>query len=370
MAHSLGLYIYLRPGPYFTNEWNGGGVPSWLIPLTTKESIEADGLYNLRTPDPDYLEVSARYLNELNQVVSPYFIENGGPIILYSVENEYDWFEAIFEGEKAFTHEGKPERPQEQVLNTGEYLGQLRDVVRQSSETLPITTCPGKPEVSGMGDVEGVVPMPNIYCSDYLEKRALDIVTSMHDPEQFGGAYVNYPSATTETNRQPAMMKRLVMGGLDGYFGFNIFGSHQEGRNNAVVAQVNGPDTRCYGNSPSALGAFQPETIFDWNLDHALSGVVSPSVGDCHHGLDYGGIVSRSGVVRPPVLQFRRKDSSSMIFNTSSVVKSTQIAAAVGDGSTKTTACPLTTDPSAPLRDGGSITTGTKEMTARRYSAS
>ena len=88
MAHSLGLYIYLRPGPYFTNEWNGGGVPSWLIPMTTKDSIEADGLYNLRTPDPDYIEISARYLNELNQVVSPYFIENGGPIILYSVENE------------------------------------------------------------------------------------------------------------------------------------------------------------------------------------------------------------------------------------------------------------------------------------------
>ncbi|MBT6433867.1 MAG: hypothetical protein HOK28_12280 [Deltaproteobacteria bacterium] len=306
IAHALGLYIYLRPGPYFTNEWNGGGVPSWLIPHTTKDSLEEDGLYNLRTADPDYLAVSARYLNALNQVVSPYFIENGGPIILYSVENEYDWFETIFEGEKAFTLDGKPERPSEQALNTGEYLGELRDIVRQSTETLPITTCPGKPEVSGMGDVEGVVPMPNIYCSDYLEKRAMDIVTSMHDPEQFGGAYVDYPSATTETNRQPAMMKRLVMGGLDGYFGFNIFGSHQEGRNNSVVAQVNGPDTRCYGNSPAALGAFQPETIFDFTIDNLLAGFVSPVVGYFHNVIDYGGIVSPSGVMRPQFYQFRR----------------------------------------------------------------
>ena len=306
MAHELGLYIYLRPGPYFTNEWNGGGVPSWLIPHTTKDSLEEDGLYNLRTADPDYLAISARYLNELNRVVSPYFIENGGPIILYSVENEYDWFETIFEGEKAFTLDGKPERPTEQQLQTKEYLGELRDVVRQSSETLPITTCPGKPEVSGMGDVEGIVPMPNIYCSDYLEKRAMDIVTSMHDPEQFGGAYVDFPSATTETSRQPAMMKRLVMGGLDGYFGFNIFGSHQEGRNNSVVAQVNGPDVRCYGNSPASLSAFQPETIFDFTIDNLLAGFVSPVVGYFHNVIDYGGIVTPSGVMKPQFYQFRR----------------------------------------------------------------
>ena len=73
-----------------------GGVPEWLLPYTTKESQDADGLYNLRTPDPDYLAVSARYLHALMR----WFLHTLLKMVdlyLYSVENEYDWFEDIFE---------------------------------------------------------------------------------------------------------------------------------------------------------------------------------------------------------------------------------------------------------------------------------
>ena len=82
-------------------------------------------------------------------------------------------------------------------------------------------------------------------------KRAFDIVQSMHKSRAVRWCLCELSKRSTETNRLPTMMKRLIMGGLDVYFGFNIFGSHQEGRNNSVVAQVNGPDTRCYGNTPS-----------------------------------------------------------------------------------------------------------------------
>ena len=68
MAHDAGLYIYLRPGPYFTNEWDGGGLPAWLFEISTKDSIEEDGRPNLRTADPDFLYYVERYFNQLNDV--------------------------------------------------------------------------------------------------------------------------------------------------------------------------------------------------------------------------------------------------------------------------------------------------------------
>ena len=55
LCKELGLYVYLRPGPYITNEMDGGGVPAWLMAKSTKKDIAADGKPNLRTHDPDYL---------------------------------------------------------------------------------------------------------------------------------------------------------------------------------------------------------------------------------------------------------------------------------------------------------------------------
>ena len=33
----LGLWVYLRPGPYICNEWDGGGMPTWLY---TRKGVE------------------------------------------------------------------------------------------------------------------------------------------------------------------------------------------------------------------------------------------------------------------------------------------------------------------------------------------
>lgn len=64
LAKGLGLYVMLRPGPYFTNEYDGGGVPAWVLARTTKKTRAADGLINLRTNDPDYLALVERYQEE------------------------------------------------------------------------------------------------------------------------------------------------------------------------------------------------------------------------------------------------------------------------------------------------------------------
>ena len=54
------------------------------------------------------------------------------------------------------------------------------------------------------------------------------------------------------------------------------------------------------------LSAFQPSTIFDISFDNLLGGFVSPIVGYFHNVVDYGGIVTPSGVMRPQFHQFRR----------------------------------------------------------------
>ncbi len=86
LCEDMGLYVYFRPGPYITNEMDGGGIPGWLTAMSTKKDIAADGKPNLRTHDPDYLNYAGRYLRRLNAEVRDYFADRGGPIILYSLE--------------------------------------------------------------------------------------------------------------------------------------------------------------------------------------------------------------------------------------------------------------------------------------------
>ncbi|KAI9371729.1 glycoside hydrolase superfamily [Aspergillus egyptiacus] len=80
IAKELGLYITYRPGPYSNAEANGGGFPGW---LTT-------GQYGpLRDNNTEYTKAWKRYSGAVVDYVHPYLITNGGPIILWQLENEY-----------------------------------------------------------------------------------------------------------------------------------------------------------------------------------------------------------------------------------------------------------------------------------------
>ncbi|CAK9064148.1 Beta-galactosidase (Acid beta-galactosidase) (Lactase), partial [Durusdinium trenchii] len=247
---------------------DGGGVPGWLMDRTTKKSRAADGLVNLRTDDPDFLAYVKRYFGRLNDVIRPYLASNGGPIILYSVENEYNWFETFHEVDKLFWHEGGPERGLGAVVPTRAYLSALRDFVINDAIDVPITTCPGDGKTSGMAATPGIIPMPNVYNGlggEMPEKVAYDLLKDMHNPANYGGAYANFPSGTTETDRDPARIKRMIMGGFDGTFAFNVVGMHTEGYRNSVVLAVN-------------AGNWQ-ETVFDFsNIDNIISLFLSPTV--------------------------------------------------------------------------------------------
>ncbi|NQX35068.1 glycoside hydrolase family 35 protein [Herbiconiux sp. VKM Ac-2851] len=75
-----GMHAIVRPGPYICAEWDNGGLPSWLF---------TSGTVGVRRDESQYLAAVQRYLEQLAPVLVPRQIDNGGPIILVQIENEY-----------------------------------------------------------------------------------------------------------------------------------------------------------------------------------------------------------------------------------------------------------------------------------------
>ncbi|WP_281310357.1 beta-galactosidase [Flavobacterium flavigenum] len=80
IAKSEGLYVILRPGPYACGEWEFGGYPWWL--QNNPDLV-------IRTNNKAFLEACKTYLEQLSAVVKGYFSNQGGPIIMVQVENEF-----------------------------------------------------------------------------------------------------------------------------------------------------------------------------------------------------------------------------------------------------------------------------------------
>lgn len=80
LCQEAGLYVILRPGPYVCAEWEMGGLPWWLL---NKEDIR------LRENDPYFLERVERFEKAVAAQVADMTIDNGGPILMIQVENEY-----------------------------------------------------------------------------------------------------------------------------------------------------------------------------------------------------------------------------------------------------------------------------------------
>ncbi|MER8182368.1 beta-galactosidase [Kitasatospora sp. NPDC094015] len=128
LAAAEGLHVLLRPGPYICAEWEGGGLPSWLL---TEDGIE------LRSRDPRFLRAVDGYLADLLPAVAPYLATRGGPVLAVQLENEYGAY-----GE-----------------DTG-YLAALADLLRGHGVDVPLFTC-DQPADLARGGLDGVLRTAN-----------------------------------------------------------------------------------------------------------------------------------------------------------------------------------------------------------------
>ena len=80
IAQKNGMYVIVCPGPYVCAEWEMGGLPWWLL---KKKDIK------LRERDPYFMERVKIFEEKVGEQLKPLTIQNGGPIIMMQVENEY-----------------------------------------------------------------------------------------------------------------------------------------------------------------------------------------------------------------------------------------------------------------------------------------
>ncbi|CAJ0582137.1 unnamed protein product, partial [Mesorhabditis spiculigera] len=83
LAEQKQLYTLLRIGPYICAEWENGGLPWWLL---KRENISQ------RTSDPKFTSAVEKWFEVLLPKIKPYLRENGGPVLMVQVENEYGSF--------------------------------------------------------------------------------------------------------------------------------------------------------------------------------------------------------------------------------------------------------------------------------------
>jgi len=82
LAHEMGFWVIVRPGPYICAEFERGGFPRWIIARN----------FPLRSMHPDSLKSSKYWYDHVLPLIRRYQITNGGPIILMQIENEYDFW--------------------------------------------------------------------------------------------------------------------------------------------------------------------------------------------------------------------------------------------------------------------------------------
>nr|XP_023026961.1 beta-galactosidase-1-like protein 3 [Leptinotarsa decemlineata] len=79
-AQQEDLFAIVRPGPFICAEFEFGGFPSWLL---REDDIE------VRTSNPVYMKFVTRFFNVLLPILASLQFINGGPILMFQVENEY-----------------------------------------------------------------------------------------------------------------------------------------------------------------------------------------------------------------------------------------------------------------------------------------
>ncbi|VDL83671.1 unnamed protein product [Nippostrongylus brasiliensis] len=80
IASELGMYSLVRLGPYVCGEWENGGLPWWLL---NKD------ITMMRTSEKNFKAVVQKWFSVLLPIIKPLLRQNGGPVLMVQIENEY-----------------------------------------------------------------------------------------------------------------------------------------------------------------------------------------------------------------------------------------------------------------------------------------
>ena len=151
LAQKNGMYVIVRPGPYVCAEWEMGGLPWWLL---KKKDIR------LREQDPYFMERVKIFEQKVGEQLSPLTIQNGGPIIMVQVENEY----GSYGEDKA-------------------YISEIRDIVREAFSPQGKNILNGKSNQASLpsgGTEGGLLFFQCDWASNFTKNGLDDLVWTMN----------------------------------------------------------------------------------------------------------------------------------------------------------------------------------------------
>ena len=144
-----GMRAIVRPGPYICAEWVNGGLPAW---LTAEPGV------GIRRSEPRYLAAVSRYLREVYAIVAPRQLDNGGPVVLVQIENEY----GAYGDDK-------------------DYLRALVDVTRAAGIVVPLTTV-DQPQPTMLENGS----LPDLHRTASFGSRAVERLATLREYQKTG----------------------------------------------------------------------------------------------------------------------------------------------------------------------------------------
>lgn len=193
------MFVVARPGPYICSEWDGGGIPAWI--LTAGSPI--------RQEDATFLAATAEWYAKILPVIASHEITRGGTVVLFQIENELDFFDCP---------------------NPAAYMEKLRRLAREGGITVPITGCAGQGDVKrATGLVPGIVPTYNFYPD--AADSSFDGVASLASETI---ASLDLPLLISETGGDHFLLRREFANGARLLGAYNQVGGVNFGFSNSV----------------------------------------------------------------------------------------------------------------------------------------
>ncbi|WP_020617143.1 beta-galactosidase [Paenibacillus daejeonensis] len=175
-AAESGLWVIARPGPYICSEWDGGGLPAYLL---VKDGIR------LRDNDSQFLNYVGSWFDRIMPLLRNYQEGEGGSIIGIQLDNELDFYNCY---------------------DPAGYIGALRDMTLAHGITVPLFACAGQGGLEeATGWAAGVVPACNVYVDDRAPELEAKVLHYEGIVRKRG-----HPLLVTETNRSHYFLRRLL----------------------------------------------------------------------------------------------------------------------------------------------------------------